>query len=86
MKLKLRVNINNINIKNRTWNKVFNTVNPKSSSPGPLRTSHCPEFQRKLPTLSLGLGKSQLQQFMNWPGEGGLGGVYEQKLINFGVI
>ena len=37
MMLKLSV-LNNINIKNGTWNKVVNTVNPKSSSPGPLRT------------------------------------------------
>ena len=35
MKLKLSV-LNNINIKGRTWNKVANTVNPKSSSSEPL--------------------------------------------------
>ena len=35
MKLKLSV-LNNINIKRRTWNKVVNTVNPKSSSSEPL--------------------------------------------------
>ena len=44
------------------------------------------EFQRQLPTLSPGQEDQILMQIMRRPGESGLAGVLEGKLIHFLVI
>ena len=44
------------------------------------------EFDRQLPTLSSGQEDQILMQIMSQPGESGLAGVLEEKLIHFLVV